>query len=101
MPLFALVVITTQPARAADNDGSVEFGHDLYEELCSRCHGPDLVNPGGLSFDLRTFPAGDFTRFKNSVLNGKNQGMPAWRGQVSDEDVADLWAYVRGGGKAP
>jgi mono/diheme cytochrome c family protein len=24
--------------------------------------------------------------------------MPAWRDKVSDEEVANLWAYVRSGG---
>jgi len=32
------------------------------------------------------------------VLNGKGNGMPPWRGKVSDEDVNALWAYVRSGG---
>jgi mono/diheme cytochrome c family protein len=94
-----LAALTAQPARAADNDGSAEIGHDIYSDFCSRCHGENMVNTGGLAFDLRTFPKNDFDRFKNSVQNGKNQGMPAWRDQVSDDDIADLWAYVKTGGK--
>ena len=31
-----------------------------------------------------------FARFRNSVLNGKNQAMPAWRDKLSDDDVAAL-----------
>ena len=56
------------------------------------------VNPGGLSFDLRKFPKDDLSRFKASVLNGKGSAMPAWSGKLSDEDIANLWAYVKGGG---
>jgi mono/diheme cytochrome c family protein len=91
-----LMVLTLPPARAADGD--VDQGRDTYQELCATCHGPDMVNPGGLSFDLRKFPKDDLNRFKASVLNGKGSAMPAWSGKLSDEDVANLWAYVKGGG---
>jgi mono/diheme cytochrome c family protein len=76
----------------------VEQGHDLYDAMCAMCHGRDMVNAGSLSFDLRKFPKDDFARFRDSVLNGKNQAMPPWRDTLTDDDVAALWAYVRSGG---
>ncbi|HEX9462664.1 MAG TPA: cytochrome c [Alphaproteobacteria bacterium] len=82
-------------ARAANEDQ----GRDIYAETCAACHGRDMVNPGGVVFDLRRFPPDQFERFRTSVLNGKGQAMPPWREKLSDEDVADLWAYVRTGGK--
>jgi mono/diheme cytochrome c family protein len=94
--MTVLVVAATFPARAADGD--VDQGRDTYQELCATCHGPDMVNPGGLSFDLRKFPKDDLNRFRTSVLNGKGSAMPAWSGKLSDEDIANLWAYVKGGG---
>jgi mono/diheme cytochrome c family protein len=57
-----------------------------------------MVNAGTLAFDLRKFPKDDFARFRTSVLNGKNQAMPAWRDKITDEDLDALWAYVRSGG---
>lgn len=83
-------------AAAAEAD-LIGDGRDLYAETCAMCHGRDMINPGTLSFDLRTFPKDDPERFRNSVLNGKN-AMPAWRDKLSDDDVAALWAYVRSGG---
>jgi mono/diheme cytochrome c family protein len=91
-----LLVLACPPARAADGD--VDQGRDTYQDLCSSCHGRDMVNSGTLSFDLRKFPKDDFARFRGSVLNGKGTAMPAWVGKVSDEDLANLWAYVRSGG---
>jgi mono/diheme cytochrome c family protein len=86
-------------AHAAEpNESDVEQGREIYGELCASCHGRDLVNPGGLAFDLRKFPADQFERFRTVVLNGKAPGMPAWRDKVSDEDVKLLWDYVRSGG---
>jgi mono/diheme cytochrome c family protein len=84
------------PARAADGD--VDQGRDTYQDLCSSCHGRDMVNSGTLSFDLRKFPKDESDRFRTSVLNGKGTAMPAWAGKVSDEDLANLWAYIRSGG---
>ena len=93
--LAAFLSVPTLPARAADD---AEQGRDTYQDLCSSCHGRDMVNSGTLSFDLRKFPKDDFARFKASVLNGKGTAMPAWAGKVSDEDIANLWAYVKSGG---
>jgi cytochrome c6 len=78
---------------------SEDQGRDIYGEMCAQCHGRDMVNPGGVVFDLRKFPPDQFDRFKTSVLNGKGQAMPPWRDKLSDEDVTDLWAYVKTGGK--
>jgi mono/diheme cytochrome c family protein len=96
LAMTLLLVVVSPPAHAADGD--VDQGRDTYQDLCSSCHGRDMVNPGTLSFDLRKFPKDDLARFKNSVLNGKGTAMPAWAGKVSDEDLANLWAYVRSGG---
>ena len=96
LAMTLLLGLAALPARAAEAD--VDQGHDTYQDLCSSCHGRDMVNSGTLSFDLRKFPKDDFARFRTSVLNGKGTAMPAWAGKVSDEDLANLWAYVRSGG---
>jgi mono/diheme cytochrome c family protein len=96
MTASLLVALSPPLARAADGD--VDQGRDTYHELCATCHGRDMINAGTLSFDLRKFPKDDAERFKTSVLNGKGRAMPAWADKLSDEDVANLWAYVKSGG---
>jgi mono/diheme cytochrome c family protein len=91
-----LLVLSALPARAADGD--VDQGRETYQDLCATCHGRDMVNTGTLSFDLRKFPKDAFDRFRTSVLNGKGNGMPPWAGKLNDEDIANLWAYVKSGG---
>jgi len=95
---LAVLVVCALAVGARAAEGDVDQGRETYGELCVTCHGRDMVNAGALSFDLRKFPKDDFERFKSSVLNGKGRAMPAWRDKVSDEDISNLWAYVRSGG---
>ena len=100
---FGLAMIMTGlgsgPAQAADpTPEQIDQGREIYGENCETCHGRDMAAPGAVVFDLRKFPKDDHDRFKNSVLNGKGTAMPAWAGKVSDEDLANLWAYVKSGG---
>src|SRR3981081_1970293 len=80
-PALAFWAALSAGAQADDAD----LGRDVYGDFCVSCHGRDMVNPGGVTFDLRKFPKDDFDRFQNAVLNGKPPAMPAWRGKVSDE----------------
>jgi cytochrome c55X len=96
--LVATLLAAQPPAVAQPNESEVEQGRQVYDDFCVTCHGRDMVNPGGVSFDLRKFPKDDFERFRNAVLNGKPPAMPAWRDRIGDEDLTSLWAYVRGGG---
>ncbi|HEX4111184.1 MAG TPA: cytochrome c [Stellaceae bacterium] len=73
-------------------------GKRIFQNRCARCHGWNMVNLGSLSFDLRQFPHDDAVRFFHSVRYGKN-AMPVWHDILSTEEIADVWAYVRTGGK--
>lgn len=75
-------------------------GKDLYSQLCSHCHGVNMVNPGTVSFDLRKFPHDDRARFLNSVTHGKGN-MPAWGDILHPDEIDALWAYVLTGGQQP
>jgi mono/diheme cytochrome c family protein len=77
-----------------------EKGAELFSQICSHCHGPQMVNPGNVSFDLRKFPHNDAVRFFNSVSNGKNN-MPPWKDVLKPDEIKALWAYVRTGGHEP
>ena len=75
-------------------------GKELFSEICSHCHGPEMVNPGDVSFDLRKFPHDDRARFFHSVMYGKNN-MPPWKDVLKPEEIEAIWAYVRTGGHRP
>jgi len=52
-----------------------------------------LVSTGQI-FDLRKLTGSDHVRFENAVRNGKNQ-MPPWKGVLSDEEIDQVWHYIR------
>ena len=113
--LVAIMVIATMPAwRPASaveaapivvaqseqaDAGKVATGKALYAHNCSHCHGFNMVSPGSVANDLRQFPHEDKARFVHSVTEGKNGRMPPWGDLLSREDIDDLWAYVKTGGK--
>ncbi len=113
--LAAIMLVATtpawQPASAVEatpmvvaqseqaNAGQVAKGKALYAHNCSHCHGFNMVNPGTVAYDLRQFPHDDKARFAHSVVEGKNGRMPPWGDLLSREDIDDLWAYVKMGGK--
>jgi cytochrome c55X len=71
----------------------IDLGKAIFAERCSHCHGPNMVNPGTITPDLRRFPD-DHDRFVHTVKNGKNNRMPPWGDVLNDDEIADLWAYV-------
>jgi len=90
-----LAVVLLATARAADerNEAQIDHGKATYAQKCSHCHGPNLVNSGTVTPDLRGFPD-DKPRFVTAVKQGKNNKMPPWGDILSDDEITDLWAYV-------
>lgn len=93
----AVPMVVAQSEQA--NFGQVAKGKAMYAHNCSHCHGFNMVNPGTVAYDLRQFPHDDKARFAHSVAEGKNGRMPPWGDLLSREDIDDLWAYVKTGGK--
>jgi mono/diheme cytochrome c family protein len=100
--ISAGVFVARRPLAQQDAPTRAEFdkGSELFGAICSHCHGPRMVNPGTVSFDLRKFPHDDEARFFNSVRNGKNN-MPPWKDVLKPDEIEAIWAYVRTGGKEP
>ncbi|WP_080583524.1 c-type cytochrome [Bradyrhizobium elkanii] len=89
--LFASVFVV--PPAVAQED-KISAGAAIYSTYCQTCHGDELVNTGGQSFDLRRLKADERPRFENSVLNGRNQ-MPPWKGVINATQLDLLWNYIR------
>jgi mono/diheme cytochrome c family protein len=88
---FAAAAIAQQPDGA--NQAKIDQGKQTFAQKCSHCHGPNMVNSGTITPDLRRFPD-DEPRFVTTVKQGKNGRMPPWGDILNDEDLSALWAYV-------
>lgn len=84
--------------RAADIDalsGDAAAGTALYETHCLACHGAD-ARSGSAGEDL-VDEVGEGGEFIEAILEGKDGGaMPAFAETLSDQDVADIVAYITG-----
>jgi mono/diheme cytochrome c family protein len=78
---------------SAQDAAKIEAGENVFNTNCAICHGDQLVSTGQ-TFDLRRLKDNERARFENSVRNGKNQ-MPPWKGKLTDEEIDQLWHYIR------
>lgn len=76
-------------------------GWRQYSVQCARCHGQDVAgNP--VAADLLTSaraggPVADKDAFVSVVANGRSaRGMPAFKDVMTPEQMADVYAYVKG-----
>jgi mono/diheme cytochrome c family protein len=81
-------VMLVQPAHAQS-----DAGREVYAENCAQCHGERLMATGAAP-DLKQLRADQRERFDTIVRDGKGQ-MPAWGGMITDEQIDQVWAYVR------
>lgn len=89
---IGMLLSSTQPGSAQDSR-NIQAGERIYNNYCYTCHGEILVSSGG-PFNLRRLRAADRSRFENSVRNGKGQ-MPPWKGALTDEEIDQVWHYIR------
>jgi len=89
------LIVSLEPVAtvSAQEAAKIEAGENVYNTNCQICHGEQLVNTGQ-TFDLRRLKENERARFDNSVRNGKNQ-MPPWKGKLTDEEIDQLWHYIR------
>ena len=91
--LGALLLPKASAPAPLSTQEQIEAGENVYANYCQVCHGDRLVNSGQV-FDLRRLTADDRARFDSSVRNGKSL-MPPWKGVLSDEEINQLWYYIR------
>jgi mono/diheme cytochrome c family protein len=96
--VFATMMLTIASASAQQTSqpsGNVGHGKTLYQETgCYQCHG--LAGQGAIMTGPRLsrteFP---FDGFLNQLRHPANQMPPYEAAVISDQDAADIYAYVR------
>jgi len=95
------LALLAAPVLAGDAVSKFELGVKTYRDFCAHCHGPEMVNPGTNSYDLRKWPTDNRDGFVTAVLHGTGD-MPAWGDILLPDEVSALWRYVATrGGKEP
>ena len=84
------IAMLAAPVRA---QSPADDGREVYVEHCAQCHGERLMATGAAP-DLKLLGADQRGRFDAIVRDGKGQ-MPAWDGMITDEQIDQVWAYVR------
>jgi len=85
--------VAAQQQAAVSDQALIGPGRTTYAQKCGHCHGPNMVTAGTVAPDLRTFPD-DNARFVATVKQGKNSRMPPWADILSDQEIAEIWAFV-------
>jgi mono/diheme cytochrome c family protein len=99
------------PAHSAE--GQAAKGRPLYERYCLSCHGPEGRGDGPLGLHLNP-PAANFhkpesrNKSDEALLKAIREGhsetaMASWKGELLDEELQDVLAYIRklSGGPVP
>jgi ubiquinol-cytochrome c reductase cytochrome c subunit len=89
---FASVLAAQTPAQTAP-DGNVENGKKLYTERgCFQCH--NTLGQGGEGPRLAPRPI-QFAAFTKELRQPRNQMPPYTAKVLSDQEIADIYAFLR------
>ncbi|GAB4395181.1 MAG: hypothetical protein OHK0053_00710 [Microscillaceae bacterium] len=70
-------------------------GKTIFEENCQACHGPQGVGGAGPSLQDNKWRYGSKAeQVKGIILNGSEEGMPAWKQHLSNQEIDELATYV-------
>jgi len=103
--LLILGSIAPPSSYAQEYRSDLERGKGVYTRLCLSCHGSKGYGDGPEAGSLVIAPA-DFHRVRSFLKSDEEllrtiehgvvfSPMHSWRGQLSDEEIQDVLAYVR------
>ena len=93
-PVLALLALLAVPAAAAP---AVDPGAVVYQEVCQACHMANAKGAEGAGKIASL--AGDtnlaYPEYPIAIVTGGKGPMPWFRGQLTDQQIADVIGYVR------
>jgi cytochrome c len=73
-------------------------GYEMYNSYCYRCHGQDATG-SEIAPDLRHSLTAGMTEqqfFSTAMAGRAEKGMPSWAGFLSEDEVKNIYGYVKG-----
>lgn len=78
------------------NAEAIKAGEKIFDEKCADCHGGDAMGGAGPDLtDDKWLHGGSDAEVFTTVSKGRKGGMPAWGGQLKDDDIWKVIAYIR------
>jgi cytochrome c oxidase cbb3-type subunit III len=88
--------IDPRAAKYYDNQNAVNIGKALFYSMnCSGCHTNGGGGMGPSLMDSQWIYGGRLEQIRQTIADGRPNGMPAWGARLSDADMWELAAYVR------
>lgn len=97
MRILMLSLMMAAPAMAAPKAVVPHPGAEVYQNVCQACHmanAKGAVGAGRITA-LAGNPNLEYPEYPISVVTGGKGGMPWFRGQLTDQQIADVIGYVR------
>ena len=88
--------IDPRAAKYYDNLEAVKIGKALFYSMnCSGCHTNGGGGMGPSLMDSQWIYGGRLEQIRQTIADGRPNGMPSWGARLSDADLWELAAYVR------
>ena len=79
-----------------NNANAISMGQTLYLQMnCVGCHSHGGGGMGPPLMDDQWRYGGRIDQIATTIAEGRPNGMPAWRGKLTEDQIWDLAAYVR------
>jgi len=79
-----------------NNANAISTGQSLYIQMnCVGCHSHGGGGMGPPLMDDEWRYGGRIDQIASNIAEGRPNGMPSWRGKLTDDQIWDLAAYVR------
>ena len=79
-----------------NNANAISMGQTLYQQMnCVGCHSHGGGGMGPPLMDDQWRYGGRIDQIATTIAEGRPDGMPAWRGKLTEDQIWDLAAYVR------
>jgi cytochrome c oxidase cbb3-type subunit 3 len=79
-----------------NNANAISMGQTLYMQMnCVGCHSHGGGGMGPPLMDDEWRYGGRIDQIATTIAEGRPNGMPAWRGKLTEDQIWDLAAYVR------
>ena len=83
-------------AQYENNAPSISQGQTLFAQMnCSGCHSHGGGGMGPALMDAKWRYGGRMDQIVASIAEGRPNGMPAWRGKLTEQQMWQIAAYVR------